>query len=93
MSSIILKLIDDATNGAINKLGIAGVVTGGTNTIINDRSFESQPDVWLTMPNAVAIFSIVGSGMFIIKICVDIYFTLKKDRRENQRRNIDNSTP
>jgi hypothetical protein len=38
----------------------------------------------MTVSNAVAILSIVGSTMFIIKLAVDIYFARKKDKREQQ---------
>ena len=92
MRVIVIKLIEDATTGAINKLGIASVVTGLSNPIVNN-AIENHSEAWLTISNAVAIFSIVGSGMFIIKICVDIYFARKKDKREQERHDIDNSAP
>jgi hypothetical protein len=80
--------INEATNGIINKLGIASVVTGGTSAITSTAIVSNDP-TWLTVSNAVAILSIVGSSMFIIKLGVDIYFARKKDKREEaeQKRN------
>ena len=75
--------LSDATSGIINKLGIVSVVTGGTNAIVT-TAIETQNETWLTVSNSVAIFSIVGSVMFIIKLGVDIYFARRKDKREQE---------
>ena len=75
--------LSDATNGLVNKLGIVSVVTGGTNAIVT-TAIETQNETWLTVSNSVAIFSIVGSVMFIIKLGVDIYFARRKDKREQE---------
>jgi hypothetical protein len=75
--------MSEATSGIINKLGIASVVTGGTNAIVTNAIVTNDP-TWLTISNAVGLLSIVGSSMFIIKICVDIYFARKKDKREEK---------
>ena len=75
--------LSDATNGLVNKLGIVSVVTGGTNAIVT-TAIETQNQTWLTVSNSVAIFSIVGSVMFIIKLGVDIYFARRKDKREQE---------
>ena len=79
----IIPHMSDATSGILNKLGIASVVTGGTNAIVT-TAIQTQDPTWLTVSNSVAIFSIVGSAMFIIKLAADIYFASKKDQREQQ---------
>jgi len=73
----------DATSGIIDKLGLVSVVTGGTNAIVT-TAIETQSATWLTVSNSVAIFSIVGSAMFIVKLAADIYFARKKDKREQE---------
>ena len=73
--------IQDSMTGVINKVGIVSVVTGGTNAIVT-TAIETQDPTWVTVSNAVAIASIVGSVMFVIKLSADIYFTAKKDKRE-----------
>jgi hypothetical protein len=78
---LITPHINEATNGIINKLGIASVVTGGTSAITSTAIVSNDP-AWLTVSNSVAVLSIVGSSMFIIKLAVDIYFARKKDKRE-----------
>jgi hypothetical protein len=75
--------MSDATSGIVNKLGIASVVTGGTNAIVA-KAIETQDPTWLTVSNSVAMLSIVGSIMFIVKLSTDIYFARKKDKREQQ---------
>jgi hypothetical protein len=75
--------MSDATSGIVNKLGIASVVTGGTNAIVT-KAIETQDPTWLTVSNSVAMLSIVGSIMFIVKLSTDIYFARKKDKREQQ---------
>ena len=73
--------LNDATNGLMNKVGLASVVTGGTNAIVT-TAIETQNPTWMTISNAVAVVSIVGSVMFVIKLCADIYFAHRKDKRE-----------
>jgi hypothetical protein len=73
--------IAEASSGIINKIGIVSVGSGLTNTAVT-AVIEPQNQTWLTVSTAVAILSIVGSTMFIIKIVVDIYYARKKDRRE-----------
>ena len=75
--------ISEATSGIINKLGIASVVTGGTNAIVTTAIVTKDP-TWMTISNVVALLSIVGSTMFIIKLGVDIFYARKKDRREEK---------
>ena len=79
----IMPHLNDSMNGVINKIGIVSVVTGGTNAVVT-TALETQDPTWLTISNSVAIFSIVGSVMFIIKLCVDIYFARRKDKREQE---------
>ena len=73
--------IAEASSGMINKIDIVSVGSGLTNTAVT-AVIEPQNQTWLTVSTAVAILSIVGSTMFIIKIVVDIYYARKKDRRE-----------
>ena len=75
--------INDATSGLLNKIGIASVVTGGTNAIVT-TAIETQDPTWLTISNMVAVVSICGSAMFIVKLAVDIYYTRKRDKREQE---------
>ena len=75
--------LSDATSGIINKVGLISVVTGGTNAIVT-TAIETQDPAWLTVSNSVALFSIVGSVMFIIKLGVDMYFAKRKDKREQE---------
>ena len=75
--------IAEASSGIINKIGIVSVGSGLTNTAVT-AVITPQNETWLTVSNAVAILSIAGSAMFIIKIIVDIYYARKKDKREQQ---------
>jgi hypothetical protein len=75
--------IAEASSGIINKIGIVSVGSGLTNTAVT-AVIMPQNETWLTVSNAVAILSIAGSAMFIIKIIVDIYYARKKDKREQQ---------
>ena len=73
--------IAEASSGMINKIGIVSVGSGLTNTALT-TAIEPQNQTWLTVSSAVAILSIAGSLMFIVKIIVDIYYARKKDKRE-----------
>ena len=73
--------IAEASSGIINKIGIVSVGSGLTNTALT-TAIEPQNQTWLTVSSAVAILSIAGSLMFIVKIIVDIYYARKKDKRE-----------
>tara|TARA_R110002096_G_scaffold52037_2_gene135694 strand:- start:1089 stop:1448 length:360 start_codon:yes stop_codon:yes gene_type:complete len=86
--------ISDATNGIVNKMGIVSVVTAGTNSIVT-TAIQTQDPTWLTISNVVALVSIAGSAMFMVKLGLDMYFGHRKDQREqvehNRRMNDDNS--
>ena len=73
--------IAESSSGIINKIGIVSVGSGLTNTAVT-AVIEPQNQAWLTGSTAVAILSITGSIMFIIKIIVDIHYARRKDRRE-----------
>ena len=75
--------ISDATSGVLNKIGVVSLATGGTNAIVT-TAIESQNATWLTVSNAVAIVSITGSLMFIIKLSADFYYARRKDQREQE---------
>jgi hypothetical protein len=75
--------IAEASSGVINKIGIVSVGSGLTNTAVT-AVIEPQNQTWLSVSTAVAILSIAGSAMFIIKIIVDIHYARKKDKREQQ---------
>ena len=47
-------------------------------------AIQPENETWLTVSSAVAILSIAGSLMFIIKIVFDIYYARKKDKREQE---------
>jgi hypothetical protein len=82
--------IAEASSGIINKIGIVSVGSGLTNTAVT-AVIEPENQAWLTVSNAVAILSIVGSLMFIIKIVVDIYYARRKDKREQELHDKSNS--
>ena len=75
--------INDATSGAINKIGIISVATGGTNAIVT-TAIESQNETRLTISNSVAVISIIGSVVFIIKLSADFYYARLKNKREEE---------
>jgi hypothetical protein len=75
--------IAEASSGIINKIGIVSVGSGLTNTALT-TAIQPENEAWLTVSSAVAILSIAGSLMFIIKIVVDIYYARKKDKREQE---------
>ena len=76
--------IAESTTGIINKIGIVSLGSGITNTAIYS-TVESQNQSWLTLSSAVAVVSFAGSIMFILKICVDVYYARRKDKREQER--------
>ena len=86
--------LSEATNGLINKVGIASVATGGTNAIVT-TAIETQSATWLTVSTTVAIVSIAGSTMFIIKLVADMYYARRKDKREQVAHDklMSNDTP
>ena len=75
--------ISEATSGILNKIGVVSLATGGTNAIVT-TAIESQNATWLTVSNAVAIVSIVGSIMFIVKLSVELYYARRADKREQE---------
>lgn len=83
----IIPHLSDSTNGIINKLGIASVLSAGTNAVVTEAVTNSHP-TWLTISETVGIVSIVGSGMFVIKLCADVYFARKRDKREQEAHNL-----
>ena len=75
--------MSDATSGVLNKIGVVSLATGGTNAIVT-TAIESQNETWLTVSNAVAIVSIIGSLMFIVKLSADFYYARRRDQREQE---------
>jgi hypothetical protein len=73
--------ISEATNGIIAKLGLASVATGGTSAIVT-KAVVTQDAAWISLSDAVAIASVVGSIMFVVNVTANVYFARKKDRRE-----------
>jgi hypothetical protein len=86
--------LSDATSGILNKIGIVSLATGGTNAIVT-TAIETQNQTWLTISDTVAIISIIGSIVFITKLCVDIFYARKKDSREQKEHNrkMNNDNP
>ena len=77
----IMPHLSESTNGIINKIGIVSLTTGGTNAIVT-QAIETQSETWLSISDAVAIVSIIGSLVFIIKLSADFYYARRKDQRE-----------
>ena len=76
--------ISEATNGIINKLGIASVATGGTSAIVT-KAVVTQDSTWVSLSDVVAIASVVGSVMFVVNVSANVYFARKKDQREEAK--------
>lgn len=72
---------DPVLSGIINKVGIASISIGGASAV-SKIAVESQSETWLTITDVAGIVSIIGGCVFIIKLCVDMYYTRKKDKRE-----------
>mgnify|MGYP003650043700 CR=1 FL=1 len=95
LSSVIQQImphLSESTNGIINKIGIVSLTTGGTNAIVT-QAIETQNQTWLSISDAVAIVSIVGSLVFIANIVYQFYSSRRKAKcdlyyaeREDQRR-------
>ena len=84
LNSVIQQVIphlSESTSGIINKIGIVSLTTGGTNAIVT-QAIETQNQTWLSISDAVAIVSIIGSLVFIIKLSADFYYARRKDQRE-----------
>ena len=79
--------LNDSMSGVINKIGIVSVVTGGTNAVVT-TALETQDPTWLTISDSVAVVSIVGSIVFIIKLCGEFYFSWRKHKREQEEHNL-----
>ena len=77
----VIPHLSESTSGIINKIGIVSLTTGGTNAIVT-QAIETQNETWLSISDAVAIVSIIGSLVFIIKLSADFYYARRKDQRE-----------
>ena len=84
---VITPHLSASTNGLINKLGIGSLLTAGTNSVVT-TAIESQDPTWLTISEAVAIVSISGSVMFMVKIGYDMYIARRKDKREQEEHEL-----
>ena len=82
--------ISEATSGIIAKLGLASVATGGTSAIVT-KAVITQDAAWLSLSDAVAIASIVGSIMFVVNVSANVYFARKEDKREEEKQDKNNS--
>ena len=45
---------------------------------------EQRNETWLSISDAVAVVSIFGSVVFIIKLSADFYYARRKDKREQE---------
>jgi high-affinity nickel permease len=79
---------DPILSGLINKLGIASISIGGASAV-SKVAVETKNEAWLTITDVAGIVSIIGGFVFIIKLIVDMYYTRKKDRREENVKNKD----
>jgi hypothetical protein len=75
--------LSESSSGIINKIGIVSLTTGGTNAIVTN-AIETQNETWLSISDAVAVVSIIGSIVFIIKLSADFYYARRKDKREQE---------
>jgi hypothetical protein len=92
----IIPHLSESTSGVIGKIGIVSLTTGGTNAIVT-KAINTQNETWLSISDAVAIVSIIGSLAFIAKLASDFYYARRKDQREqeahDQKMNNDNPAP
>jgi hypothetical protein len=79
----IMIILSESSSGIINKIGIASLTTSGTNAIVT-TALETKNETWLSISDAVAVVSIVGSIVFIIKLSADFYYARRKDKREQE---------
>ena len=79
----LMMSLSESSSGIINKIGIVSITTGGTNAIVT-TAIETQNATWLSISDAVAVVSIVGSVAFIIKLAADFYYARRKDKREQE---------
>ena len=90
----IIPHLSESTSGIINKIGIVSLTTGGTNAIVT-TAIETQNETWLSISDAVAIVSIVGSLVFMANIFYnfyslrrktkcDLYYAERDDRRKQE---------
>jgi uncharacterized membrane protein YdbT with pleckstrin-like domain len=79
----IMIILSESSSGIINKIGIASLTTSGTNAIVT-TALETKNETWLSISDAVAVVSIVGSVVFIIKLSADFYYARRKDKREQE---------
>jgi hypothetical protein len=79
----IIMSLSESSSGIINKIGIVSLTTGGTNAIVT-TALETKNETWLSISDAVAVVSIVGSVVFIIKLSADFYYARRKDKREQE---------
>ena len=90
----IMPHLSESTSGIINKIGIVSLTTGGTNAVVT-RAIETQNETWLSISDAVAIVSIVGSLVFMANIFYnfyslrrktkcDLYYAERDDRRKQE---------
>ena len=83
----IMPHLSDASSGIINKVGLASIVTGGTNAVVT-TAIKTQDPTWLTVSNLTGLLSAIGAGVFIINVIVRVvaylYFARRKDRREQE---------
>ena len=79
----LMMSLSESSSGIINKIGIVSLTTGGTNAIVTN-AIETQNETWLSISDAVAVVSIIGSIVFIIKLSADFYYARRKDKREQE---------
>lgn len=77
----ITPYISDATSGVLNKIGITSLAATVSNAVVT-KAIESQNETWLTISNSVAVVSIIGSIMFIVKLAYAVYFDRLRNKRE-----------
>ena len=76
--------IADATNGAMNKIGLLSVTAGGTNAIVTEAVTNQSPS-WESVSNSIALISAIGGVMFIVNIIWGMVLSRREDKRKQQR--------
>lgn len=74
---------DQGISAIINKIGYASIAAGGTNAVVT-KAIETSDPSWVGVSNFAGIISIVGGVVFIIKLISDMYYTRKRDKREEK---------
>ena len=84
---------DAALSKFINIFGVASVGGGAANYVVSKSKDIADPSIW-TIPDYAGVVSIVGGVVLIVKLCSDMYFNAKRNKREkeNHKEGIKNTS-